>query len=1535
MAITEDRMPRLIDGDTEVNNRGERERLQGVNAREVAKVSTDKYGEESVSLPEVGAYAQTEAMQKLIEEGEFYYKENTGKYDNYGREIIERYNARGDRLSEVAIATGILDPNLFTSEDALQAKRELENQQELTGEPSQYYNIAEAVANAKDASGLLYKGTAINEATYNPDLHSGVAFRDHSRSIDNESLGFFGQVGDAWDQGWLGVREGLWGYLEAIGEVTETELVENIGQQGILRAREQMRNAPEIVLDYNEVDDFMSGFQYVMNNAAMSAPYMVTTFASLAASIPATVLGGPIAGAAVFGLPTSMIYAGQTWNEMEGERGIGQFALATAVGVAAATLDRLGLGKIFSPTMLLSKVGIARISAVYAERTGVSPELAKATILNISKQNQAEMLKTIVKIEPGDIAKFSAARVGQAGVRGAGIEAATEVAQESLQYGAAVLGSDKAFNSDEYYNRIINAGIAGGVLGGGLGSAGNVYTQGKQQVWKTLKVQGDADRQAIVSQQLIQDKNQGVKVDSVNELLEKDGDTETTFFSSDGTQVIGQIISRDADGNPTRVQLSDGKTATIGVDVFETSPYDTNAVAEYDSATGKAKGKTVNLNTADITVLKQLRVGLEKRLDALREQGLNDSVEAKTLQYQMTAIDAKLKQRKGDQSRPKAVVNNTTEEFSKQHIEEKRGTKNFLKNNEDLKDYAIAIGQGLKRLIQAAERSAIDINKLVKSKTGLDIFARIGQVTTGAYHAGKNFKAYMDGLMGQYDLLVPQEYLGQLFKEAFPSGIDGSKIKKAGITSKNVNTISKIIRLFMKPNKEGVSEYSLYVNWLATKDATGQTWQEFSNSKYNEKQANAIYTAAQAFSVAYRTLYNDIAKEYYNETGSAYPVDYDPNLWWQRATFDYSKVRKDKNKFKKFAKANGFTEEEAELLYNNIAYRGQANFVEDFSLVNGKLWLPPYLDAKYNALLAADTNAEYTHSNLFEPYNRAKLEAAKYISTTKYFGHGGRKLHALFRKLMREAVDNQNAENPSADVLSPDEVRQYAFYVKSIIDSTHGNFNTIKMPAWAAINRFLTSWSIFAGLPMSALSSIPETAMVYYGLQDDAEFKQGTNALVKQIADAWNKEANNEIKRTQNLMSRSGILDNVNTVIDRVSTGERDIAFVKHHEAFFKFIQIKSITQYQRRVAAAMGIDFVKSRLSVLLMADIKDPADNFDPDDPLSIIDESFTETDSVQFNFDTFNAEELDAYTSLSDLGIDVEHLISLVRDVDEMSRGLLLDGTKVDVTESADSEYLNLDDKNMALYLAIQNKHSGDMNSKELIDAMNELQDSINEQLETAIYRFVNERVQNPQAANRPLFFQDPHYQLLTQFNGFISTFTAVVIPKLYNNYLRKGNPQMKYNTFALIVMMIALGGASQYLKDLLKFGKPSPYLDGVGYAQRALYSSGVLGQYERVVDYMYPLYPNRDDWLFTTLVGEAGPTLRNLQNVGKGIGQLVSAEDREDAQQGVGTLLRSAPYIAPFTGGRRAASQALTGQNPFPELTEQTGEAINSLSNRLFR
>ena len=192
----------------------------------------------------------------------------------------------------------------------------------------------------------------------------------------------------------------------------------------------------------------------------------------------------------------------------------------------------------------------------------------------------------------------------------------------------------------------------------------------------------------------------------------------------------------------------------------------------------------------------------------------------------------------------------------------------------------------------------------------------------------------------------------------------------------------------------------------------------------------------------------------------------------------------------------------------------------------------------------------------------------------------------------------------------------------------------------------------------------------------------------------------------------------------------------------------------------------------------------------------------------------------------------------------------------------------------------------------------QEAILEQnMREASFNFVNDAVALPQAANRPLIYQDPRFALFTQFQGFIATFTANHIPKLWGEYVKRGSPAMKYNAFALMSTMIMLGFASQYLKDLIKYGGQSPYLNDAEYLQRGIRSSGLLGTGERVLDQFFPLYEQRSgnpgEWVWNTTSGES-PALSNLKRVGRGTGQLLSGDVGSAAKQ----FAKSTPGIGPF-------------------------------------
>ena len=181
--------------------------------------------------------------------------------------------------------------------------------------------------------------------------------------------------------------------------------------------------------------------------------------------------------------------------------------------------------------------------------------------------------------------------------------------------------------------------------------------------------------------------------------------------------------------------------------------------------------------------------------------------------------------------------------------------------------------------------------------------------------------------------------------------------------------------------------------------------------------------------------------------------------------------------------------------------------------------------------------------------------------------------------------------------------------------------------------------------------------------------------------------------------------------------------------------------------------------------------------------------------------------------------------------------------------------------------------------------------------ATFNFINEAVALPQSANRPLFYQNPHLALFTQFQGFIATFTANHIPKLWGELVKRGTPSMKYNAFAVMTTMLAMGFVSQYLKDLLKYGKPSEHLDDAEKLQRAVGASGLLGSGERVFNFFFPIYESSSDgpaeWFFNTVTGEAAAA-SNVSRAGQAIGELASG----NTEKGTYQLLKTAPFLGPI-------------------------------------
>lgn len=1594
----------LEDADTTIRPDGEKVRFVGFDAEETDQLSKNPDGTFTFERGEVGGDLYTDIVANIIDEGNFTNVDYTGERGYYGRELADINNPEGKGLDAQLYSSGIAKLAPWTSAENTKLKLEGDMYRKFFGDASDpYAKYREALDIERQSQGLRFKTKALDESYYDPNYHNDVAFRDFDRTIDNKPRSVLSGMGDAFGMGFDGIKEGAFGYLDAIGQMSDSEMLENLGEQGVSRARERLRETPDLILDYKEVNNLSTGFQYFLNNAAMSAPYMVTSFAALVAAAPlglATGIG-QTGILAIAGIPNSVIYAGQTWNDMEGELGFSQFLAASMSGVGQATLEFLALPTLMAPVKVFSKAGQEKIIKALMNK-GATKEVAEAQVAAALAKNQKEFISTVVKtagvrLQARDFAPFSAKSVGAAGVKGAGIESVTEVAQEGLQMATAAGFSDKEYSAAEVRDRLINAAIAGGSLGGGLGAAGNVYRQGKNKLNVQLRNRVDQERLNAYQQFHLQQVQENGRVLSVDEQIEREEQIAASEARESAANAnVAPTTQRDdrtstltdeelvilLEGKPARSQKDPNRRLATPLEQAE---LDLESLEEIADSEGIPKDdpkyiKAINAAKADVKRARKF----EERVRAEIAGRKDGTLKQLTFEEADALIDDDSdKTVLGGLEINQAGQDNFVTALANNYDNSVKGTRNYLKNNNKAAEYLSMAALGVSKMFRGLERVAIKPLVAIKDADVMDVIGRVFGALGDAVGSGQNFKEFQEEIVRRAKSLISE------------SSIRSALVGKPGLMDhKDSLAISKMLIDFASANKGtrfgAFFAYNMLINFgtlkpsigipyntlkemltsLETKTISEQDIEILSqlgfNTAVNEimvseiKQVNEVLNSelyqdndidlknlitSQAEFEKFQQLYEagmQLKKSYdytwsitnariLKESKGRDRLTYNPDGWWKHQGFDWEAAKKNPAGFKAMLiKELEYSVPQADAIYERIAKRGETTInvvdstsadrvTEDgtakYSLLNpgntGRPWL---FSEAANQLFEAKSVLNWTNNNLFETANKRAIDTARYVANAKYFGEGGKKLHRMFRRIAK----NGN--------LTPAELQQFAYYIKSSIDSANGNFNRIESPRMAAINSFISSWAVMAGLPLSMPSSIPEFGMVYFDVKDDEMFQKATSTLMKQLSGTFASALDAEVDRAQKLLGAAKLDVTQSTVVDRLATGERDIAFARMHEAFFKGVGITGVTQVQRRIEAVMGLDAIKHAFDILDLAPTK-TVERFKK------IGTTEVKIKVKEFNFSQFHEIEMEMYNQLTSLGINVQDMMELFKDLDSASRDSIFeitDGVDVGrlsdlnspINEDNSKRVRDLTQREKAFRKLLRRNFQEDIIStrgqvaefdKYIAEQADALIEDINSTISNALYRYINERIQLPGHSNRPLMFMDPHYQLLFQFQGFISAFTSNIIPKLYDRGLRRGHVKTKYDTFALIILLIALGGASQYLKDLIKFGKASPYLDDAGYIQRAVYASGVMGNYERIADAIVPLYPQRNEGIagFVNLIaGEAGPGARNIQNVLTGAGQLIEGE----GNRGLNTLVKTAPIIGPATGIRRGAADLLQGENP---------------------
>ena len=135
--------------------------------------------------------------------------------------------------------------------------------------------------------------------------------------------------------------------------------------------------------------------------------------------------------------------------------------------------------------------------------------------------------------------------------------------------------------------------------------------------------------------------------------------------------------------------------------------------------------------------------------------------------------------------------------------------------------------------------------------------------------------------------------------------------------------------------------------------------------------------------------------------------------------------------------------------------------------------------------------------------------------------------------------------------------------------------------------------------------------------------------------------------------------------------------------------------------------------------------------------------------------------------------------------------------------------------------------------------EKQQQFYDEMTRGAHSFVAEAVIHPTKMNRPKFYSDPYLQLFTQFQGYVSAFTANVLPLLLKDLNKRGSAE-QVNAAATIAMMFALAYLAGFLKDMIKYGESPPeWLKKDKEFQRYIGQVGILGTGQRIWDSLSPI------------------------------------------------------------------------------------------------
>ena len=519
--------------------------------------------------------------------------------------------------------------------------------------------------------------------------------------------------------------------------------------------------------------------------------------------------------------------------------------------------------------------------------------------------------------------------------------------------------------------------------------------------------------------------------------------------------------------------------------------------------------------------------------------------------------------------------------------------------------------------------------------------------------------------------------------------------------------------------------------------------------------------------------YLDRIYKFNEEASIARGRDY--NLLEERA-FNKFKIARDKTGFINALKKNGYSQSDAESIFNDIMDIQEVTSSQD--LFDTNLFnMDRTADNLDISKFQQDPElSKYISNDFFYNVAGAAGTTAAFDTNSRFFGKDGSRLAYYINQALNVegSIDEETAAFLAAEM-------------KDFMDIRAGTYNRIENPiarSFLQNGLFLTTLN---QLSLAPLSSLVELGLITHNINESVMFDKG---MIKDTAKAAAREFyeyyGNGVRRATGgrvqgpdtinnkhgqMLFELGFLQESQSVAQKhdINTGA---AYQTYINSFFQITGLQNLTNFNRAVRAALAGDAI--------IGWVRD-----------------------IQGEGKTPTKYTMEARENLIELGIDIDFM------VDTMNDG----GMPID----------------------------------------QKTQEKFNEMMKLATLRFVNQAVAHPTKGNRPKFYQNPRTAIFFQFQGFLSSFTSNILPKVYKNLLGPNSTMdTRMSTIGTMATLIAIAFFSNFLRDLVKYGEETPYLDDWGQFRRVMNSSGLMGTGERVLNTVFPMYDQRSDgWLDAAL------------------------------------------------------------------------------------